>query len=631
MGGPEWIKKEISDWPKSLNRAEITQKMLDQVEEKETQSRVIYHMSLANINSWSFPAVFRSDLGMVLTLTAYSSLSRLLRVTAWILRFLMKCLPGIRGKILTLPKKEFSDKSFLSLEELESGKELWIRHVQRASFSGLDSYLMKQKNGKKLGGDEVKAWSKFSIQLGLTIDQTGIIHCFGRYANVQISDKAKTPTLLPRDHWFSKLVIRYFHGRLAHSGVAQTLMTLREEYWIPHGRAVVRKEIYQCGICRKVEGGPYKMPLLASWPKERVSRSLPFTYCGVDYFGPILVFSDDLSQMRKVWVVLFTCMAVRAVHMEIVQDMSTREFLYALECFISRRGCPRSLISDNALQFHLVDKMLKGKEYRNAISEVADQCSQKGIAWKFIPELSPWAGGFYERMIGLVKRCLKKMVGHERLSEPRLRALIAKSEAVVNSRPLLYVGEGWEPGNVLTPASFLNQNSPTGLPPLSTDEDVDFRLNVSRADTLLEQWKSLQALLDRFWKVFQADYLTSLRERQQLLFRHIRSESRQPAVGDVVLIKENLPRSQWKFGRIEELIEGTDGEVRAVRLKTPKRKTLVRPPSLLYPIECPANEAPSMPTSLKQEPRSQEAVSEKEPRPKRQAAVRARQKLLGQC
>ena len=114
------------------------------------------------------------------------------------------------------------------------------------------------------------------------------------------------------------------HYKVLHSGTSQTLAKLRQEYWIPHGRTVVKKLIKDCRVCRRVEGTPFAMPKMPSLPTERVARSQPFEYTGVDYFGPMFVkeFSqvDDQSigQIeRKVWVCLFTCFTIRTIHLEL--------------------------------------------------------------------------------------------------------------------------------------------------------------------------------------------------------------------------------------------------------------------------------------------------------------------------
>lgn len=149
------------------------------------------------------------------------------------------------------------------------------------------------------------------------------------------------------------------------------------------------------------------MPIMPPLPRKRVNESSPFTYTGVDYFGPIYVKTDGVT--KKVWVCLFTCLVVRAIHLELMQDMSTEEFLHGLRRFIARWGKPKQLISDNASQFKLASNILE-EIWASTVRDpdVQSYIANEDIKWQFIVELAPWMGGFYERLIGIVKRCLRK-------------------------------------------------------------------------------------------------------------------------------------------------------------------------------------------------------------------------------
>ena len=107
--------------------------------------------------------------------------------------------------------------------------------------------------------------------------------------------------------------------------------------------------IRNCTICRRHEGGPYKMPVMAPLPKSCVTSAVPFSRTGLDYLGPM--YSKTSDGQRKVWVCLFTCMVTRAIHLELMQDMSAEEFLLGFRRFISTRGSPNEITSDNAKQF----------------------------------------------------------------------------------------------------------------------------------------------------------------------------------------------------------------------------------------------------------------------------------------
>jgi len=310
--------------------------------------------------------------------------------------------------------------------ELQKARLLWDLYIQ---FKNYPDILRGSKS------------NNLQNQLNLQQDTNGLLRCHGRFGNATgLNQSAKCPKLLPKDEHYTKLVIEDYHRRVFHAGVSQTLAQLRAEYWVPHGRSTVRKVLKRCKICCRCEGSAYKLPNLPPLSKERVVEALPFEYTGLDYFGPLFIkqYANgvDKPEYKKVWVCLFTCMVVRVVHLELVEDMSADEFLWCLRRFMVRRGIPRQIISDNAKQFKAAKQMLS-KARLQASDCIDDYLSKQGIHWKFIVELAPWVGGFYERLVGLTKRALRKTLGSQCLTEKQLVTVLTEAEAVINSRPRL--------------------------------------------------------------------------------------------------------------------------------------------------------------------------------------------------
>ena len=165
-------------------------------------------------------------------------------------------------------------------------------------------------------------------QLDVYVDESGLLRCKGRLENADLSEATKHPVLLPQKDRFTHLLIDRSHIRILHTGISQTLNEIRLKYWIPHGRATVRSRLKRCNVCRKVEGGPYKLPNMAPLPQSRVTDSTPFSKVGVDYMGPLYIKENNVS--TKIWICLFSCLVTRAVHLELVQDMSARTFILCL-------------------------------------------------------------------------------------------------------------------------------------------------------------------------------------------------------------------------------------------------------------------------------------------------------------
>ena len=183
-----------------------------------------------------------------------------------------------------------------------------------------------------------------------------VLRCYGRYANAAIAEETKYPKLLPRRVHFTSLIIIEVHQHLIHAGISHTLGQIRQEYWIPQGRAEVRRVLSRCVVCKRHGGPSFGLPNMPPWPRERVSKSEPFQYIGLDYLGPFSV--KEGNGVEKMWICLFTCLAVRAVHLELVKGLSAPLFLDCLKRFIARRGKPRLIVSDNAPQFRLVKTTL---------------------------------------------------------------------------------------------------------------------------------------------------------------------------------------------------------------------------------------------------------------------------------
>ncbi|CAC5390307.1 unnamed protein product [Mytilus coruscus] len=268
-------------------------------------------------------------------------------------------------------------------------------------------------------------------------------------------------------------------------------------------------------MCRRFEGGAYKMPAMAPLPKSRVSQDVPFSSDGLDYLGTIQVKFE--CETRKRWICLFTCTVTRALHIEMVHDLTSEEFLYALRRFNSTRGTPCAIVSDNASQFKLSSNAVQSVWSQVIHDEdVQNFASNSGIRWSFIIELLPWMGGFYERLVGLVKPTLRKTLKKKLLTDVQLQTILKEVEAIINSRPLVYVGDDINSRITLTPSHFLSLNPKVGIPEIDFDiRDPNYKRCESSSDKLLQLWKKGQRLLNSFWAIWREEYLIGLRERMQ--------------------------------------------------------------------------------------------------------------------
>ncbi|VDO72361.1 unnamed protein product, partial [Onchocerca flexuosa] len=154
---------------------------------------------------------------------------------------------------------------------------------------------------------------------------------------------------------------------------------------------------------------------------------------------------------------LLTCFTTRAVHLELVDDLTAESFLTVLRRFVARWGYPELILSDNASQFQLVFQTINEQD-----SQLTNFLTKKGMVWNNIIPKAPWSGGIYERMIGITKNALRKAIGRKLLKERELITLITGIESIHNTRPLTYVN--FDDSIVLRPIDFISPNACLSIP-----------------------------------------------------------------------------------------------------------------------------------------------------------------------
>ncbi|XP_075157823.1 uncharacterized protein LOC142231089 [Haematobia irritans] len=292
---------------------------------------------------------------------------------------------------------------------------------------------------------------------------------------------------------------------------------------------------------------------MSELPIERLSPfTPPFYFTGVDYFGPFEVVIGRRREKR--WGVLFTCMTVRAVHLEISPSLTTDSFLLVLKQFICRRGVPRRIVSDNATNFRGASRVLE-KEIEK-ISTCELQREYPNIEWLFIPPSSPHMGGSWERMIRSVKSILMDILPAAGLREEVLRSSLADVENILNSRPLTYVPlDSWE-SEALTPNHLL----------IGSSSGIRERVNVDRnGSALSKMFRTSSAIADTFWKRWVREVLPCLTRRTKW---HGEVESTINVNDIVIIVDERTKRNTWTKGVVIDVHRGKDGVVRSAVVKT---------------------------------------------------------------
>ena len=291
---------------------------------------------------------------------------------------------------------------------------------------------------------------------------------------------------------------------------------------------------------------------MADLPPDRLTPSPPFTFCGLDLFGPFLVKQGRCSVKR--YGIIVTCLISRAVHLDIVYSQSTDSFVNAFRRLIALRGPVRQLRCD------------QGTNFIGAKSSL----SKMGCDMVFNPPASSHRGGVYERMIGVARRIIEGILleHSSRLDDEGLSTVLAETASVMNSRPL----------------SIDHMNDPTSLEPLTPNHLLTFKskviprlpdsLDTSRPDLFANrQWRRVQYLIDLFWSRWREEIVNMQQSRTKWNIPRPNLK-----VGDVVLvIDEGTHRSFWKMARILEARPSSDGLVRTVRLRLADKSVMERP------------------------------------------------------
>ena len=546
--GPDWLDATESEHhpENDLPESDPSENMPDECA-AELKVREVHNLLVAD-------AV---GIDQVMKCENFSSLSRLLRVTSHVLKFIDQLKKRITPGETTLQSTATADYT--------RAEKLWII----ASQSLLTNHC------------KFSSWKR---QFDLYLDADSFWRCRGRLSNASVPYSTRHPILLLKGHHFTKLIVRRAHERVLHDGVKETLAEIRSKFWIVKGRSFVRQLLHRCVCCRRFEGKSYGAPPPPPLPSFRVNEQPPFTYTGVDFAGPLYIKHREDTQSQKVWICLYTCCVVRAVHLDLVPDMSTQTFIRSVKRFTARRGLPRKFISDNGKTFKAAAKVIEGVMQDDAVKKYL---SGVGVKWVFNLEKAPWWGGVFERMVRSTKRCLKKMIGQAVFSFDELLTAVTEVEAIINSRPISYISSD-DLEEPLTPSHLLHGRRLLSLPDnLSYDDeadDEDFEIDVT---TLSRRVKHLNSTLNQFWRRWRAEYLLELRDSHRY---HKNGSPETIAIGDVVVVHdEGQPRGFWKLAKVQETIVGKDGKVRGAVLRLPEKngqpRWLQRPLQKLYPLE----------------------------------------------
>ena len=532
--GPEFLQKNENEWP-----ANDSSKREVPSDDPEVKAATIK----ATTSDTRYPSIEER-------MDRFSSWHKAKRAVA----MCTQCVRKLKARVKDLDSKGRK----VRVSDLEAAEHLILREVQHTVFKEEIAVLQTTNQQNGLQARSCLKTRGPLYKLDPFLDENEILRVGGRLRRANLSDEVKFPIILPKRSHISKLIIRHFHEKINHQGKGMTLNEIRSNgLWIIDATSSVFSVISSCVKCQKLRGTVQEQKM-SDLPEARMDCYSPFTYCAVDYFGPFIV--EEGRKELKRYGVLFTCMAYRAVHVEIANSLTTDSFINAYRRFVSRRGPIRQLRSDQGSNF---------VGARRELAKALDEMDQERIKTKLLEDSCDWfhfrintptssrMGGVWELQIRSVRNVLSSLLqdNGRQLDDESLRTLMCEAEAIVNSRSLT-INNLTDPDSLspLTPNHLLTMKTKVLLSPPGVFQSADL---YSR-----KRWRRVQHLANEFWSRWRKEFLLEKQQRQKWT-----QDRKNLQIDDIVIMKEdNVPRSEWKLARVSSVYPSADGYVRKVQV-----------------------------------------------------------------
>ena len=520
--GPAWLKNSPGDWPAQ----HIISREACQEEE----------------NTWNV-ACFTASLNPADTypVERFSNLNRLLRTMTHCRR-------------LCLRRTDTQASAVLSPITATDTRREWLACVRLSQQQDFEADINRLRQSLPIQrGNPLRALSPF-------LDDDQVLRVGGRLTHSQLPYDEKHPVILSGRSHLGRLLIDWAHLRALHAGFRVTYAYAIQRAWLIGGRVAVKAHLCNCTVCAKTLMKPQN-PIMAPLPEARVSPCRPFSRCGVDYAGPfqLLRSSGRRVSSTKGCIALFVCLSSKAIHLELVGDLTTQSFMGALTRFVGRRGRPREMWSDNGTNFRGANQELNRLLHAAQLSwgTVEERLAQDGISWHYIPPGAPHFGGIWEAGVKSAKTHLRRVVDSRKLTYEELSTLLVEVETILNCRPLAPLSGDMDDIEALTPAHLLIGTSLTSVPRPTTDH-----VNLDHST----HWNLVRGMRDHFWSRWSKEYLNTLQQRVKWT-----RPSANLMPGDLVMVFDLSllrPNGRWPVGRIIETHAGRDNVVRVATVKT---------------------------------------------------------------
>ena len=577
--GPTWLKLPINQWPKQkIDFSKIDRSDGMKKRHLFTYSNVVETVSLTSpilhpVNNpkkigekeiWpTIEELLKPGAATRISFEKYYSNYRdLIRRTAWIFftfrkwKIFKRNNEGNSEARTNLSK--FDGPVKINQTDLENAKLYWIRFTQRESF--LQEILALESGQPLKKSSRLLAFDPF-------LDKQGILRVGGRLSYSELSREQKHPILLPKKHVFSKMLAWHAHVTNLHFGLDQWFFYLRQEYFILGARQLLRSLIRYCLTCKRLTKR-FHHPQMSNLPDARLTLSAqcpPFTHVGTDLTGAITLKGDGRGQAsKKAYIVIFTCMATRAIYADIMLSNQTQDFLMAFKRLVGTEGRPRYLYSDSA-SYYLRAKEEMKESFENLNEAMQEASREFGFSWHTNVPYAPHEGGVWERMVKTLKQCLLRVSRHAYLTQLEFTTVLKECTAILNDRPL--VSQSASSLEVITP-SLLSRGRLMRVLPDKFGDSVLPGSNKTR-----ERWQHREAVIEHFFKLWKRNYVMGLQQRRKWF-----TPTPDIKEGDIVVLhKEMTKRGHWPLAKVVRVVRGRNDAVRHIELSIPQTDSKGKP------------------------------------------------------
>jgi hypothetical protein len=445
----------------------------------------------------------------------------------------------------------------INSERMQRALQFQVRRSQHA-VEELDELMSELR--------ETDVTKNTLLSLSPYIDARGILRSKTRLVDIDyLPYNARCPMILSTKSTFTQLLVQSYHKEFEHGVSVNTVKSkLRDSFHILGLENYLRSLRTTCRTCI-VKNAKASEQKIANLPEFRFEQPLgAFAKTGIDFAGPYEIKKGRMQARPKYYILLFTCLQTRAVHLEVTPGMDTDAVVLAFTRFIAYRGMPTDFLSDNWSTFVSDDKELEGWVRNLNQQDIISKVSA-AINWHLTPPYGPHHGGTYEIMIKATKRCLKSFCRHPDFTLDEFQTFVARAASMLNGRPITKVVEDGE-SMILTPNHFLIGN-------------LGGAVSTARIDNPVKRWQKVLSQLKAFWKTFLSEYIVELGRA-----RKWKKISKNLLVGDLVLeIDPNTDSGNWSIALVKEILPSKDGLVRKVVITTNGRD-YIRPITRLSPL-----------------------------------------------